>query len=174
MLGTPAQRSAHDSLVAQKLVHSFEKAHKAFFGAATTTSKLNLFPTEFLKPPDAASRYQSHRSLTHHSPPSFAESWKRASMRPSCSTALSIESGCILSPASRILVIPSNTGYSVWTDFPFRPGYKQPILLMRLFSDLTVTKPPIVDHQDTSCGARSMKLLCESEHNGTDFPYACD
>ncbi|MGA9473018.1 MAG: hypothetical protein WBV36_11180 [Terriglobales bacterium] len=42
---------------------SFEKARKAFFGTATTTLKPNLSPTQFLKPPDEAPRYQTHRSL---------------------------------------------------------------------------------------------------------------
>jgi hypothetical protein len=78
---------------------SFEKARNAFFGTVTTKSKPNLAPTEFLKPPNEASRYQSHRSLANQSLPSFAESWNRTSMRLSCSTALSIESGCVLSLA---------------------------------------------------------------------------
>jgi hypothetical protein len=78
---------------------SFEKARKAFFGLAMTTLKPNLSPTQFLKPPDEAPRYQTHRSLANQSLPSFAGSWNRTALRLSCSTALSIESGCVLSLA---------------------------------------------------------------------------
>ena len=76
---------------------SFEKARKAFFGTVTTTPKSSVSPAEFLKPPNKAPQYQSHRSLARQSLASFAESWNRTSMRVSTSTALSIESGCALS-----------------------------------------------------------------------------
>ena len=46
---------------------SFEKARKAFFGMARTTLKPSLSPTQFLKPPDEAPRYQTHRSLANQS-----------------------------------------------------------------------------------------------------------
>jgi hypothetical protein len=79
---------------------SFEKARKAFFGTATTTTKPSVSPAEFLNPQNKAPQYQSHRSLARQSLPSFAESRNRTSMRFSNSTALSIESGCALSLAS--------------------------------------------------------------------------
>jgi hypothetical protein len=78
---------------------SFEKARKAFFRTVTTTPKSSVSPAEFLKPPNKATQYQSHRSLARQSLASFAESWNRTSMRVSTSTALSIESGCALSLA---------------------------------------------------------------------------
>jgi hypothetical protein len=82
-------------------------------------------------------RNKSHRPLARRSPRSFAENCKSQPTRLSSSAAATFDSRCAfsLSRSANSRHSPKRRFVLIRTDFRFSPRYKQPCLLLCLFSN---------------------------------------